>query len=122
MTITNLLLSAPTGLSADSGPGWTGWPTTWLLWQQMGLAGVLILVVRYWLGALLKNIRWGWLDSRGGKLLKYAVGALFISYLTSSFCIGDAVPVNPAQWGFYGRMLLIGQTAFFTNLFARYYP
>lgn len=100
---------------------WTGWPTAWPLWQQLGLLAILIVVLRYWLSAILGRVRWEWLATPGGKLLKYGVGALLLSYLTSSFCIGETAPVNPVQWGFYGRLLLIGQTAFFTNLFARYF-
>jgi len=104
-----------------TGMAWTGWPVNWPLWQQIGLAGAMLLLLIYWLRTFLSSISWGWLGSRGGRLLKYALGAFLLSYFSSSFCIGETAPANPVQWGFYGRMLLMGQTAFFTSLFARYY-
>ena len=97
----------------------------WPLWCQLLLLIVLGLVTHFWVGRLLGSMHkiqaTGWKSSRLWHFMQCLFWAGIVSWLAVRFCIGKNGQGNPYAWGFYGRVLFVGFTAYLTNLFTRYF-
>ena len=97
-----------------------GWP----LWSQLVLLVVVALVAHFWFGRLIGSLQrqtTGWLSGRLWYFIRSLLWAFALSWLAVRFCVGTNAHGEPYEWGFYGRVLFVGLTAYMTNLLTRYF-
>ncbi len=97
----------------------------WPLWSQLLLLVVLGLVIHFWFGrlssSLLATRTAGGSLERWWRLIQCVLWSAGLSWIAVRFCVGTNGQGRPYEWGFYGRVLFVGLTAYLSNFLTRYF-